>query len=461
MIRFLCFAFLFCSFLSAQAPFHGKIESNTSWSGTIVLDGDILVEKEAVLFIAPGTQVQILPNTDRGNLGSDREKTEIIIMGKIIAKGSAQAPIVFTASSPTPAPADWQGITLKNRGEVSQFSYCTVEYAYEALSCYGSSPEIEHSTFQHNYYAGVSTELKSAARLLSCVLRDNQFAGLICELGARPVVEQCQIFNNVNGVIVFDRSRPDLGQRYAREGESRGENQIYGNQEANILNRSDASIFAQNNQWKTNSREEIRKTIVDRRNNPSYGDVLFQPHQRNTRGAGRAPQPVANGGEGPSDPLLTPQVSRPSGEGQPLSAPQQTAPPQPNPAEWRVDNYRTSLDEVEADRVKNEAGIPEPPVPQQPLAENFLDQGGRAYDFLAQPEYPAEYLAQGKEGKVTFLVVVARDGTVAAYQEIESDGPLFAEAAEKALRQMRYRPGTYRGQAVRFSFYETFEFKLQ
>ena len=63
--------------------------------------------------------------------------------GRLIANGTATAPIVFTSAQPTPAPGDWTGITVNSDAMTADFgatsfAYCTFSYA--AGATYGAPP---------------------------------------------------------------------------------------------------------------------------------------------------------------------------------------------------------------------------------------------------------------------------------------------------------------------------------
>jgi hypothetical protein len=172
---------------------------------------------------------------------------------------------------------DWYGIIIKNLYEKSTISFCNVEFAYKGLTCYGSAPEISNSYFQFNFNAGISCEIRATPVIENCLIMGNSFAGLHCELASAPIVFKCIITQNDYGVLALSRSEPNLGYIYPADIQSIGENRIYNNYEFNIYNHSAKNIYAQNNIWDSNNPIEIRSTIYDNLDNPSYGQVIFQP----------------------------------------------------------------------------------------------------------------------------------------------------------------------------------------
>ncbi len=264
--------------LVAQQRVSGDIRSDTRWSGDILVVGDVRVHPGATLAIDPGTRIRIAARSDATKSGKDAERVEIVVLGKLIAEGtSGDGRIVFTSDASEPQMHDWYGIIIRNLREASTLQYCIVEYAYKGLTCYGSSPEIRNCEFRFNLYAGISAEVRAKPRITGCTLVGNDFSGLNVELGAYPIVEKSIITQNSNGVIVFDRSRVELGNTRSQKDGSAGENLIYNNFEHNIYNHSPYDIYAQNNLWNTRDEQEIQLALYDKANDPGRGKVIFLP----------------------------------------------------------------------------------------------------------------------------------------------------------------------------------------
>jgi len=83
-------------------------------------------------------------------------------------------------------------------------------------------------------------------------------------------------------------------------------------------------------------------------------------------------------------------------------------------------------------------------------------------DGRVEPIYPAEAFLARIEGSVILDVVIRADGTIADVQVLrgnpQDEG--FEEAAVEAVRKWRYRPATYRGEAVDVTFTVYLEFTL-
>ncbi|HOK38765.1 MAG TPA: hypothetical protein P5538_08075 [Bacteroidales bacterium] len=204
------------------------ITEPTTWSGDkiyVIKKFDFIVEAE--LTIEPGAIIKLHPNY----------KTITIAQGgKILARGTASSPIVFTSFKDdtsggdtngdggitTPAVGDWQSIDI-NGTSGSEFIYCKFLYGGFGLnpsptldlSTGGSSAKIENCTFANNgggkngsFYVGV-LHADNAAN--STIIRNNTFYNNVLPLTINAEIDidnsntfSYQSFTNTyNSIFVF------------------------------------------------------------------------------------------------------------------------------------------------------------------------------------------------------------------------------------------------------------------
>jgi hypothetical protein len=63
--------------------------------------------------------------------------------GRIIANGTASAPLVFTSAQATPTPGDWAGITVNSDSMTADFgatSFAYGTFSYATATTFGSTP---------------------------------------------------------------------------------------------------------------------------------------------------------------------------------------------------------------------------------------------------------------------------------------------------------------------------------
>lgn len=552
------FMMLCTSLVWGQQQFQGNITTDTRWSGMVLLNGDVQVAKGATLTIMPGTRVMVAANSDATNMGKDPQRVEIVVKGKLLAQGELANKIIFTSNSPNPQMHDWSGIVIKNPREISVIDNCVIEYAYKGVTCFGSGPIITNNEIRYNLYAAISCEVRSHPRIRKNTISGNDFTGIACELASNPIIEQNIITQNNNGVIIFDRSNPDLGSIPLTRNSSRGENLILNNFESNIYNHSGNDISAKNNLWNTADSDQIISTLFDQNQNPSKGEVVFSPvfesgnpltilaantsaatnvsatpvsNQQQTTPVNTAANNVANNNNTPpatndaanttiqnpqanrqttvdNTPLKTRENEKVDSNIQPVEtqnnlvdnssskpAEKESQPAETNLANNITNNNATSdqssvqkndppatngaanttttstnnnaaanvasttnsstLDQMVAEKTTTGPAIVEP------IIEALLDSGSRQYITRVKPDYPSMYMKTGHQGKVLMEVLVDRAGNIESYRILKSDGDLFASAAEKALKRYKYKPGTHKGQPVKFKVVEPFIFRLR
>lgn len=482
--------------LSAQDVqyFSGKIPNDTRWSGQIYIDGDVIVPKGVTLSIDSGSRIIFKAGQDKLRSGNVQDRIEFIILGKLLANGKPRnSKILFTSGAPEQQMNDWYGIVFKNLTDKSILQHCIIEYAYKGITCYGGSPLIEDCEVRFNYIAGISCEVRARPIIRNTTLFGNDFAGINCELASTPIIENCSILQNANGVMIFDRSQPDMGRNPRREEYSKGQNRIQNNFDYNIYNHSSNEIYAQNNIWNTNSESEIKQTVYDHDDNPSYGQVLVLPVFRTRQSIRR--RPLA---ESQQRTVPTPTMTTTSPE---LTAQTENSPDtgstnagnegialggQGNNSQ---ENLETDLaaggsngtNHEETNDTQAHQMIPAVPetvfvvretIPEdllkekeedeivEPVIEGLLDSGQREYIRKVKPDYPKIYKMTGHEGVVFMEVIVGKDGTVQSYRVLRSDGEHFTLAAEEAIKKYRYKPGTFKGKPVSYRIIERFKFQL-
>lgn len=481
--------FLFVT-LQAQSISYisGRISQDTRWSGQIYVDGDIVVPKGVTLSIDSGSRIIFKAKQDKLQSGNSVDRIEFIILGKLLAKGKPRnAKIIFTSDAPEQRINDWYGIVIKNLSDTSILQHCIIEYGYKGITCYGSSPLIEDCEIRFNYMAGISCEVRSRPIIRNNTIFGNDFAGINCELASFPLIENCSIIQNANGVMIFDRSQPDMGHNPRGEEYSMGQNRISNNFEYNIYNHSTNEIYAQNNIWNTTIASEINLTLYDNEDNAAYGKIIVFP-TFGRRPAARTEQfaqrqqasevGAAAGGQSPNLAGGTPNnlASSNSGVDNQGNPPQQTDLVEggsTNGAGQGTENL-PEIDQPpvfvptvpETVFVVREVFRNKPPEEEntinldEPIIEGLLDAGRREYIRKATPVYPEIYRMTGHEGIVIMEVIVGKNGRVEDFKIIRSDGDNFSSSATEALKKYIYQPGTFRSVPVRFKIIERFRFKL-
>lgn len=152
ILFFLPLFLMACTHFTPPQRVIADINADEYWSGRVEIDGDVVISRDAVLRIAPGSQIIFLPPS----AGQDRlvdhpnfVGSELIVQGRIIAEGTVQAPITFSALDPAAPAGSWGAINLV-QSEGSSFRHCRFLQADSAIHSQESNLEISCSTFSRN-----------------------------------------------------------------------------------------------------------------------------------------------------------------------------------------------------------------------------------------------------------------------------------------------------------------------
>jgi hypothetical protein len=175
------------------------IGEDTTWEGEVLIDGTVMVAPVARLRIAPGTVVRFgFRDTDADGVG----ESELFIQGRLLAEGTREAPIVFTALAGS-GPGRWGAINLMGTdAEESHLAWCLVESGFRGLHSHFSRFRVEHSIFRGNYRSIQFQE--STAAITDCVL-----TGSVSALRFRDstaALEGLSVFGNTLGIQVLRSS---------------------------------------------------------------------------------------------------------------------------------------------------------------------------------------------------------------------------------------------------------------
>lgn len=151
---------------------HGTLTSQT-WDNdrTYIIDGEAGIAVGHVLTIAAGTTIRF----DSGY--------SLSIAGTLIADGTPQQPIRFTANKAQPAPGDWGQIKFLNSCQDATFDsegdyvsgsiirHTVIEYG-EGINLSSAAPYVANNTFQHISGSGIS-----GSGSAGMVIANNTFTG--------------------------------------------------------------------------------------------------------------------------------------------------------------------------------------------------------------------------------------------------------------------------------------------
>ena len=163
---------------------------------------DVIIDGGASLYIEPGVVIQYDQNT-----------ALVTEDGGVMAKGTKEYPIVFTASGTSPSPGFYtNAVRFTKRTKVnSAFAYCVVKYADTAFDIHFGTPEISYCHITKNAQRAVYCEEDAAPKISYSTFTENFGEGGIIARGkSRPKINNNNfIKNEIADIQAFSTIRVD------------------------------------------------------------------------------------------------------------------------------------------------------------------------------------------------------------------------------------------------------------
>lgn len=188
---------LFPSFVSART-----IKVDTTWTGEVMVDEDILVPAGVTLIVAAGASIRVTPSE---STKIDPEflshQTEILVRGQLRIEGSAPAPVSLASSDPA---LHWAGIIIDGgRGEMHS---CIIRDAETAVQVVNGVMRVEDCDVNSNRYGLVAQGEGANLFLRNTRVRNNEY-GLFALEGAKVTEENSAVQGNIKNDFFRDPSR--------------------------------------------------------------------------------------------------------------------------------------------------------------------------------------------------------------------------------------------------------------
>lgn len=100
------------------------LTEDTAWRGEVFVEGSLTVAPQTTLTLEPGTVVRF-----RRTVAGEGAGPLLLVQGRLVVRGSAEAPVRFTSSFPDPRAGEWQGIVFLGSEKKNLLEQCRVEGA--------------------------------------------------------------------------------------------------------------------------------------------------------------------------------------------------------------------------------------------------------------------------------------------------------------------------------------------
>ncbi len=125
------------------------INVDTTWSGRVIIRGQVAVQAGAILTIQAGTEVAFRKlDTNGDGLG----ESQLLVLGTLKVEGTEENWVLFTSAEAEKSPGDWDKVSLiSSESPGNLVRYARFEYGYQAFHSHFSTAHLEAVIFADNY----------------------------------------------------------------------------------------------------------------------------------------------------------------------------------------------------------------------------------------------------------------------------------------------------------------------
>ncbi|WP_305045895.1 outer membrane protein assembly factor BamB family protein [Geoalkalibacter sp.] len=263
------------------------LREDTLWQGRILIDGTVQVPRGLTLTIAPGSDIAFVRrDRDEDGLGD----AGLSVDGRLIARGTRGAPIVFRSAEADPQPGDWLEIHINFSPEV-HLRYCEIRDSAHGIHAHFARGLVEDSIIRRNIDG---TRLGRARFAIRNSLIEHNLSKGINFRDSEVEVTANIIRHNAAGIFLFEMDRGS-----AIHGNNFHDNEYH----VRLGDFFTGEVQTRDNWWGTSDPAAIRARIYDQALDPDIGTVSIAP----------APTWVEN--TGPRDALTLVPLRRYAAEG--------------------------------------------------------------------------------------------------------------------------------------------------
>lgn len=155
----------------------GVLEDDVTWSGTVLVRGDVVIPDTVTLTIDPGTLIKFSADGtlwDTLGVGGTNGHCDLIAYGTLLAQGTSTDSIYFLSDAEAPGSSDWGRVVIRDQSNLSHLSYASIRHANSAFNVNNASPNIEN------------------------VLVRESSSAVYCDSAAAPTFDSCDFERNVS-----------------------------------------------------------------------------------------------------------------------------------------------------------------------------------------------------------------------------------------------------------------------
>ncbi len=240
-----------------------SIAGEEVWEGEVIVDRIVVVRAGGHLVVRPGTRVLFRRiDWDGDGIGD----AELTVEGRLTARGTPEAPILFASAEPDPRSSDWKYLMV-NFSPGADLAYARVSHAFSGIQVHYSPARVERCEFTGN----VDGVRFSTARLRveGCWIHGNTHGVRFEERGHPAELVGNEIADNEVGIFAVTECR---GRSTFRDNNlRRNRTQV----KLGWEQRQDLAFGG--NHWGTADEEAVLGQVLDGRVDPTLGRVTLAP----------------------------------------------------------------------------------------------------------------------------------------------------------------------------------------
>jgi hypothetical protein len=174
------------------------LKEDTTWSGTVVIDGQVAVMPEATLTIEPGTRVLF---TVRDTNGDGLGESWIIVQGTVRVLGEEDAWVLFDARDNDAGPGAWDSLSIIASDSTDNLvRYAVFRRGVKSFHTHFSKTHLDHVVFENNL-RGIQFQESDGTEIDWVLLTGNQSG--IRFRDSTVVLSNVVALDNVSGINFF------------------------------------------------------------------------------------------------------------------------------------------------------------------------------------------------------------------------------------------------------------------
>lgn len=160
----------------------GELSADEIWSGTIIVESDVIVPKGSALTIDRGTKVKFAKNA------------KMVVDGTLFAEGQPNKSITLTSNEIEPKPGDWGGVIFNESSQNSKVQYCVFQF-HTQIICRTDSLGMSDCIIAESGVAGMVFEIASPTFEDNMITKNE--VGIVCDKSASPTITHNSITANL------------------------------------------------------------------------------------------------------------------------------------------------------------------------------------------------------------------------------------------------------------------------